>query len=559
MKKLLLFFIILDAISINAQWSTNPALNTPIPQATAKNSNVAMATDGNGGAIIVNLVNNSDDNIDLTAQKINANGIVQWQNDGVMIKTATIISLPSVIGDGLGGAIISWFDSRNSGSDLYIQHIASNGSASWTNNGILIKSNAYPTDSAPELISDGNGGAIVAWRNDQEPSMTSRLYLQKITSTGNLQWGASGVMVADTPYQVGGKITSDNANSVIISWYDARSLSGLSQFAQRFNSSGNPMWILNGVATQNINTSYHSLHITSDNSNGAVICWSEKRNGVDYDIYAQHITGNGDLLWAVNGAVVYSGPGDQQFEATDATYLVHDTLGNTYVSFNNYGGLGQKHLLQRLDANGQIQWGNNGIPCMASGMTGDYATILSDNAGGIIALWDNLTIPAGDLYAQRFNESGDRMWGTTQIAVCTAQQEQDNYSMISNGNGGAIVCWQDARNDPNIIDDNDIFDIFAQNICSNGQLGQNCTLSTNDITIDNEVILFPNPAQSFMNIQLANNQTIDRIIITDMTGKKVLEKNQHLSKINIETLSSGMYLIRIYSGTQGYQNKFLKQ
>ena len=70
--------------------------------------------------------------------------------------------------------------------------------------------------------------------------------------------------------------------------------------------------------------------------------------------------------------------------------------------------------------------------------------------------------------------------------------------------------------------------------------------------------LFPNPAHNLIQIQSKDNLTIDKVIITDLTGKVIIEQALDTNTINIAQLASGMYLIKAFSGQQAFTSKFMK-
>ncbi len=70
--------------------------------------------------------------------------------------------------------------------------------------------------------------------------------------------------------------------------------------------------------------------------------------------------------------------------------------------------------------------------------------------------------------------------------------------------------------------------------------------------------LYPNPASTILNIIMANNDVIDRLTITDMSGKKILVQNGNATTINIESLAQGMYVLEVSSGESKIVNKFVK-
>ena len=81
--------------------------------------------------------------------------------------------------------------------------------------------------------------------------------------------------------------------------------------------------------------------------------------------------------------------------------------------------------------------------------------------------------------------------------------------------------------------------------------------STN-ITNENKLSIFPNPVNNILNIQNVDNKLIDKVTISDLTGKKVLEQNNNSNIINVENLQKGMYLLQIFSGEKNVVSKFIK-
>lgn len=83
-------------------------------------------------------------------------------------------------------------------------------------------------------------------------------------------------------------------------------------------------------------------------------------------------------------------------------------------------------------------------------------------------------------------------------------------------------------------------------------------LATNQVVANNSVIVFPNPAQSILNIKVPQ-KTIDKIRITDLSGKTVIDKNTDTSTLDIENLAAGIYMLQVTSGKQQFETKFVKQ
>ena len=69
----------------------------------------------------------------------------------------------------------------------------------------------------------------------------------------------------------------------------------------------------------------------------------------------------------------------------------------------------------------------------------------------------------------------------------------------------------------------------------------------------------PNPAKSILNLKIANNLLVDKIIITDLSGKVIAEKTENLGSIDVQNLANGVYIVSAYSGKEKFQTKFLKE
>jgi uncharacterized membrane protein YjfL (UPF0719 family) len=74
----------------------------------------------------------------------------------------------------------------------------------------------------------------------------------------------------------------------------------------------------------------------------------------------------------------------------------------------------------------------------------------------------------------------------------------------------------------------------------------------------NQIALSPNPAHSILNLQFANSQVANKVIITDLTGKTLLTQS-NTNQINVENLAAGVYLLQVELGNGKYQAKFIKQ
>jgi DNA-binding transcriptional regulator LsrR (DeoR family) len=79
-----------------------------------------------------------------------------------------------------------------------------------------------------------------------------------------------------------------------------------------------------------------------------------------------------------------------------------------------------------------------------------------------------------------------------------------------------------------------------------------CVVGINDLSSKEEVVLFPNPAQEALTLNLREAATTDALVtITDATGRTIQTEGFAPAKqftITTNTLSGGLYFVRISAG-----------
>ena len=95
---------------------------------------------------------------------------------------------------------------------------------------------------------------------------------------------------------------------------------------------------------------------------------------------------------------------------------------------------------QRLSTSGVGQSADDGILLCSAGGTQSRPTIVSDDNGGAIVCWDDRRA-GNNIYAQRVDGSGTRLWAAEGVPVATANPNQSYHKSIRDGNGGAVVAF----------------------------------------------------------------------------------------------------------------------
>jgi hypothetical protein len=443
-----------EAGSPRIEWTPNGVLiNDSIGRSTQKNPKIAG--DGDGGHIIV-WTDERDGYNDLYAQKIDEGGKLLWEWSGTSIcREPKNQSSPQIISDGHGGAVIVWEDYRSDHSNIFAQKITFDGKIAWASGGVAVCT-AGAAQLAPKIVSDGAGGAIIAW-HDYRSGRGEDIYAQRIDTAGKTAWIKDGVPVSDA----GGtqwypEIISDGSGGAVIAWTDFRSGKGSDIYAQHLDQQGNPLWQADGlpVCFAQENQAYPKL--TRDGKGGAIITWDDFRSD-KFDIFAQKVDSSGKPLWKLNGVPV--SVSDQNDERPEITWMLD---GGAIISWISRRGDVTKVLAQRIDPSGKVMWGEKGVGISrASGNQENHKIITSRDGGAIIA-WEDARRGLKNIYAQKISEGGLALWDLDGIVLCATEDDSELPELSASENNGVVVVWQDLRAGN--------LDIYAQGVSSDGSI-----------------------------------------------------------------------------------------
>jgi hypothetical protein len=430
---LLIAILTIPAVS-HAQW---PANGLAVSSATGSQTAPVAVSDGSGGAIIA-WTDQRAGSIDIYARRVASYGAAVWMADGVPLCTAAFDqTAPAIVSDGAGGAIVVWVDLRNgSNRDIYAQRVDAFGVPQWTTNGVAVCSvtnNQY----APAIVSDGSGGAIVAWYDFR--SLHYDIYAQRIDGGGTPLWTPGGVgLCTKASNQNSPVITSDDASGAIVAWIDSRNTNA-DIYARRVDSAGVPQWTTDGVAVCTDVSAQVAPVIARDGSGGAVVVWQDQRSGA-YDIYAQRLDATGAGQWTANGVSVCNATLDQI-----APRMIGDGVGGAIIAWQDFRTGAYDVYTQRLNGSGAAQWTANGVALCTATANQTEPSIVPDGSAGAIVAWRDTRGGGADIYAQHVSGGGSVQWTTNGIAMCAATADQIAPVAVSDLASGTVVAWQDAR------------------------------------------------------------------------------------------------------------------
>lgn len=438
------FAILLAIVAAPSLWGLWAPNGVAICTATNAQLSPRMDSDSLRGAFIAWSDKRNGGDRDIYAQRVDRHGVPVWTPNGVPICVAGHDQYdPDVVYDHGGGAVVVWADLRPGTPGVYAQRVDGSGVPQWTAGGVALCPGNL-SYSGLRITTNKHGGAIATWVDDR--SGRNAVYAQHVSYMGGALWALNGVALC-THYgvQSSPRIAPDGTGGAIVVWEDYRNSSG-DIYAQRVDSTGDVQWPASGRPICSTTGIQQHPQIVSDGAGGAIIVWQDFRNSSNYDIYAQRVDASGASQWTAGGLGICKTAGNQL-----NPQVVSDGAGGAIVAWidGRAGDEMQVIYAQRVDASGTALWVANGEPlCMEPGWWATL-TMVSDGRGGAIAVWEPMSAGAPEnIFAQRVNGSGVCQWWENGVVLCAVYQNPDDAlypRIISDSRGGAIVAWQDFR------------------------------------------------------------------------------------------------------------------
>lgn len=278
---------------------------------------------------------------DIRMQRLTADGQTLLGAGGMAVVGPTGTEKPGfcdVVPSVGGSVIVSWL--RNTASfasprHLYAMRYDVAGSNMWTNPAIVFDLGSLPIGYYPRTISDGSGGAVLAWHASIGDF---NAYAQRITSDGVEVFPHNGASASANAgeFEMSPDVAYDHADDVVWIVYHTRNTNqnrwGTS--TQRFDSVGARLLGATGAVIRPLDTfEDRSPEVAYAQGSGEIVAaWFDFPTGsvVDSRVVAVRIAEDGSFVWAVPP----SDPAEPGFVAASTTLSSRDDL---VVALDNCG------------------------------------------------------------------------------------------------------------------------------------------------------------------------------------------------------------------------------
>lgn len=480
--------------------------------------------------------------------------------------------------------------------ELRVQLLDSAGNQQFGEDGMLI-SNTIPMSTSTvfwKLAVDKNNNLYVGVTGTGTGTPG---YVFKINTEGTMLWGENGVNLGAGYLPT--ILPLDNGEVVVCYWPGSQKAK-----IQKFTSAGVAVW---ADPVEVISPAASSATVPADlyeisNQNFVLIFHKKNTYGVGSNLFAQRYDADGVAQWATATQLADKGTAYNAFYsgAKDGDVIYYGYSGNTGTRFDSY--------LQRINADGTLPWGINGVDfdtnatnyekdteiafspgsqyvwsmarytTSAQDLYGEYvqkfdketgARQFTDNAKEVFAIDNNYRTHNSDLYLINdapffliksgfdngvnptmlstvlLNTDGDFVWENDFIPVATFSANKGRVTLNKPVNGQVVISFSEAK----VANEPKM---YAQNF-------SNALLAVNQVQSNSkQVIIYPNPSADFLN--LSNPQTIKSVKVYDILGHLVFQgKNGVQSAIAVSHWSKGMYVVTVETVDAKQQNfKFIK-
>jgi len=467
-----------------------------------------------------------------------------------------------------GGYIIVGFTQSNNanvtgnhgGKDVWIIKVDVTGNLQWQK-----ALGGSGNDEAFNVQQTSDGGYIFAgYTSSVNGNVTGNhgnddAWVVKLDANGNIQWqkalggtlqdrAADIRIAADGGYIIAG-FTMSNDGDVTLNhgWCDV--------WIVKLNSEGNKQWdkTLGGTYCDVLNC----IDLTSDG--GFIISGNTNSEDGDvnggnssinnYDIWAAKLDASGTIQWqkTLGGSDLENAYSIQQ--TPDGGYFTMGFTASGDGDVTGYHGNGDMWAI-KLNASGNIEWqkalGGSLIDYGYSALlTADGGYILGGftgaNDGDVVGNHGNC-----DFWILKLNAAGNIQWqktmgGTLMDRAVSIKKTTDNGYVL------AGYAWSN---------DGDITQNYGNDDFWVVKLSPDQSLSTDGYDKGN-MVLYPNPADTVINLSFPGGVTAERISVSDITGKIVVVQDGN-NRINTENLASGFYFVQAYLGQKVFKSRFIK-
>ncbi len=464
-----------------------------------------------------------------------------------------------------GGFMIAGHTESNNGdvtlnhgiSDVWVVKVSAQGTLLWQHS-----FGGLGREGGAKMSPTSDGGCILlagAVNDDGDVTGThgqNDAWVIKLSAAGSIEWQKA---LGGSLQEIGESIrqTADGGYIVAVNTFSTdgditNNHGGLDAWVVKLSASGIIEWKKTYGGSQQ-DTAY-CIQPTSDG--GYIMVGDTFSNDGDVtdnrgsgDVWVVKLSEVGAIEWQRTYGGTAGDWGRSIIQTTEGGYLVGAGSRSTDINITNNHGSDDIWLL-KLSSSGILEWqksfggsGYESIQNVQQTANGSYII-----AGDTFSNDGDITENKGtsDAWLLKVSSTGSLVWQKT----LGGSSLDHSGAVIALTGGGYLMTGKTYSNNGDIIQNYGSQDAWLVQLDSDlGNVGFEST----------SFRIFPNPAKMFLNIDLPDHESIQKLTIYDVLGQVVVQKSEHISQTNIEPLSGGIYWVQLQSPGNTYTQKFIKE
>ena len=449
---------------LHAQWSDDPAQNLVLADRPGGQVQPKLVATADGGFYVSWF--DAGSGYDVYLQRLSADGVEQWSHNGVRVADRGFTSTEDygLAIDANGDALLAYRHEESGVVQAAANRIAPDGTLAWGETGIVVSADAGDVHS-PSVAATSDGGVVVAWS-----ASDGSIGLQKVDADGVALWGDGVFVTPPAGFFLMADLHAADDGSVIASWAAWLSVQNRQYWTQKFaGADGAPLWGAEPVKVFDGSGGAMQFGYTPDfvpdGAGGAVFVWYTVSTAGS--ARAQHVLADGNAAFAQNGVLLAT---DAALTHTSPIGAYDAASGDIFAIWHVADATTQGQIgvnVQRIDATGARQWGDDGIALVAQSPTEQSGLgVLALADGGALFSWTSGSSPQPmPVQVTRLDTAANAVWETPVVTIKTAPTDTARLTSAASAQPFAAWVWQDDA------DGGAGGAIKAQNIDFDGNLG----------------------------------------------------------------------------------------
>jgi hypothetical protein len=328
------------------------------PYSNVYPGSLLLISDGAGGVYATWEERSVDRSSEVYVQHVSQEGtlIAEWPERGATVTSrAGSRYSHGVVSDGVGGIYVCWTEEGSASPGIYVTRLNSSGATDvgWLPGGdaVFLGTGGYSS----LVVTGEEGGVIVAWSQSGVQGVDIRARRLESNAARDPHWSDEGALVCSASgWRQAPVGVSDGAGGAIIAWPDWRGHSdpndGPDVYAQHILFEGviAKGWSSSALRVSPISGLEWFPTITTDGAGGAYIAWTDYPDGLNAtsNAVAQHVLASGELApgWTIAGIRATLSESRQEYPA-----LVAGSGRDLFVAVSGYGsGISPRVVAQHM-------------------------------------------------------------------------------------------------------------------------------------------------------------------------------------------------------------------